>query len=273
MYMALPKKVKQPIKINIRQYIDNPYRGSSFLASRKMIKQGLNVSFIKILQRFRTQFFAVPYVYDNGDVLFHVRVPSEEHDVNKLYYDVLFYIENDPSKRYSMRDIKMFSNSPSFVFTYAYVYYHDDLMIDKFADKLPMLALTKPPEIRNPVESLGYEKSTYIAARYLLDGFCLTDDYINKYKKKMTPLEEMNLSVAIADAEKIVQIYALGQELQAKTRRKAVDEKRRSARMKMRQSFANNAKRTKPKTTGIIFKKTPRAKITARKAVRSLMND
>jgi hypothetical protein len=271
--MALPKKLKTPIKISIRQYIDNPYRGSSFLASRKMIKQGLNVSFIKILQQYRSQFFAVPYVYDNGDILFHVRVPSEEHNINKLYYDVLFFIENDPSKRYSTRDIKIFSNSPSFVFTYAYVYYHDDLMIDKFANKLPMIALTKAPEIRNPVESLGYEKSTYIAARYLLDGFCLTDDYINKYKKKMTALEEMNLSASIGDADRIVQIYALGRELQAKNRRGKVNQKRRTERMKMRQSFTDNAKRSKPKSQGFILKKTPRSKITARKAKRSLMNE
>ena len=39
---------------------------------------------------------------------------------------------------------------------------------------------------------------------------------IKKYGKKMNLLEEMNLSQAIGDAEKIVQIYALGQQLQAK---------------------------------------------------------
>jgi hypothetical protein len=270
--MSLPAKKKTPIKISIRQYIDNPYRGSAFLASRKAIKSGLNLTFIKLLNTYRTQFFAVPYIYINGDILFHIRVPSEDFRSNKLYYDVLFKIENDPTQRYSMRNVRMFSNSPSFIFTYAYVYYHDDLVIDEFASKLPMQALTQPPVIRNPVESLGYEKTTYIAARYLLDGFCLTDAYINKFGKKMNALEERNLLIQIADPDKIVQIYALAKHEKAKNPRK-IDKARDQKRKELRQEFIQNAKRNRPKSVGgVINKKAPRAKITARKAKRNLGN-
>jgi len=268
--MALPNKKKQPIKISMRQYIDNPYRGSAFLASRKAIKAGLQQTFIKLLREHRTKFYAVPYVYPNGDVLFHVRVPSEEYKYNKLHYDVMFKIENDPTRRFSMRNVKMFSNSPSFVFTYAYVYYHDDLVIDEFANKLPIVALTVAPSVRNPVESLGYEKSTYIAARYLIDGHALTDEYIARYGKKMNRLEEINLSQAIGDPEKIVQIYGLGQQLQAKNSR--IDKQRTTDRKKLQKEFTTKAKKNTPKRGskgGYLAKKKPRAKITARKATRS----
>ena len=270
--MALPAKKKTPIKISLRQYIDNPYRGSAFLASRKAIKSGLNLTFIKLLNTYRTQFFAVPYVYVNGDILFHVRVPSEDFKSNKLYYDVLFKIINDPTQRYSMRNVRMFSNSPSFIFTYAYVYYHDDLVIDEFASKLPIQALTQPPTVRNPVEALGYEKSTYIAARYLIDGFCLTDNYITKFGKKMNALEERNLLIQIADPDKIVQIYALAKHEKAKNPR-VVDKVRDQKRRDMRREFVKNAKAHKPKSVGTIMgKKAPRAKITAKKAKRNLTN-
>jgi hypothetical protein len=103
--MAFEKR-KDPIKISIRQYVDNPYRGSAFLASRKVIKEGLNNTFIRLLQNYRSQFFAVPYRYPNGDVLFHVRVPSEDYKDNKIVYDVLFRIEFDNTKRYSLRNMR-----------------------------------------------------------------------------------------------------------------------------------------------------------------------
>jgi hypothetical protein len=271
-YMALPLKIKKPMKISIRQYIDNPYRGSGFLTSRKIIKQGLNLVFIKLLQKFRTQFYAVPYKYPNGDVLFYVRVPSEEHQFNKLHYDVLFLIENDPVERYSLRNIKMFSNSPNFLYTYAYVYYHDDLIIDRFASKIPSIAFTKPPEIRNPLESLGYEKSTYVAARYLLDGQLLNDSYINRFGKEMTAAEETLLFNRIADPEKIVQIYAVGRELQAKQSKNMMPD-RKQTRLELRKEFMENSKKTKPRGSGILIPRAPRAKLTARKAKRSLMNE
>ena len=34
------EKNKDPIETSLRQYVDNPYSGSSFLASRKLIKHG-----------------------------------------------------------------------------------------------------------------------------------------------------------------------------------------------------------------------------------------
>ena len=53
----LPQKKKRAIQINLKQYIDNPYRGSAFLASRKVIKQGLNQTFITLLRKYRTKFY------------------------------------------------------------------------------------------------------------------------------------------------------------------------------------------------------------------------
>jgi hypothetical protein len=269
--MALPAKRNRPTKISIRQYVDNPYRGSSFLASRKFIKSGLNQAFIELLQKYRNLFYAVPYKYANGDVLFHVKVPSEEYKFNKIVYDVLFKISFAADKRYSLRDMKVFANSPSFLFTYAYVYYHEDIMIDEYADKIPGQALTTPPDVRNPVESLGFEKITYIAARYILDGQTLTDQYINRFGKSMTQLEEMNLSQKIADPNDIVNLYSLGRELQVKDARKTVNKERRAQREKLRQSYVEKQRKNKPQATGFLVKRKPRAKITARSAKRTLM--
>jgi hypothetical protein len=270
--MAFEKR-KEPIKISIRQYVDNPYRGSSFLASRKVIKEGLNGTFVKLLQNYRSQFFAVPYRYPNGDVLFHVRVPSEDYRDNKIVYDVLFRIEFDPNVRYSLRKMKLFSNSPGFLFTYAYVYYHHDMIIPEFVGKLPPVAITQQPAIRNPFETLGFEKSTYIAARYLLDGFILRDSYIERFGKIMNPIEEKRLQAVVADPAKLVEIYALAKELQAKTRRTPVNQSRRKVREELRKQYLKVSKESRPKKTGVIFKRGPQSKITAKKAKRNLTQD
>ena len=267
----LPKKKKAATHINIRQYIENPYKGSAYLASRKMIKQGLNIAFLKLFQKHKKQFFAIPYIDSmSGDILFHVRVPSEEYDINKLTYDVLFQIKYDETIRYALRDIKMFSNSPSFLFTYAYVYYHEHLIIEDFANKIPLEALVNAPTVRNPIESRGYEKSTYFAARYLLDGMCLNDNYINKNKKSLNSFQILTLQNNIADPEAIVQIYALAKSLQVKAHRKVVDKERKVKREELRKSYLERRKVSTPSSS--VFKKGPHATIT-RKAKRTLMNE
>lgn len=271
--MAIEKK-KQPIKMSVRQYVDNPSgKGTAYLAKRSVIKQGLNLTFIKLLQRYRQHFFAIPYKYPNGDLLIHVKVPSEEYDKNKISYDVLFKIDYDDKQRYALRRMRLFSNSPSFLFTYAYVYYHSDLIPDQFVGKLPTQALTQAPVVRNPVESLGYEKSTYIASRYLLDGFVLTDTYLARFGKGINPIEEQRIFASIADPEKLVQIYAHARDLQVKKHRKPVDTKRRQNREDLRREYAKSARENRPKRTGLIFKRRPQSKITAKKAKRSLMNN
>jgi hypothetical protein len=266
--MALPVKKNKAIKISLRQYVSNPYFGSAFLASRKAIKIGLNQEFIELLRRDRMKFFAIPYIYTNGDILFHVRIPSTEYKYNKLHYDVLFKIKADPARKYALRDVEFFSNSPSFIYTYAYVYYHDHIVIDEFASKLPIMSLTVAPEIRNPVESLGYEKSTYFAARYLIDGHALTEQYIEKYGKKMNKLMEYDILNKIADPKDIEQIYALGRQLQAK--KSTISQQRTRHRESLQRDFVQHAKKTKPKGSGKIMAKKPRAKITARKAKRKI---
>lgn len=142
---------------SIASYIANPTgKGSAYVASRGMIKQGLNLTFIKLLQKYRRHFYAVPYTYPNGDILFLVKVPSEEYEQNKITYDVMFLIKYDRNKSRENRDIEVYSNCPSFVFTYCYVYNKKGLFLTKLRDKMPREALENAPVVRNPIESLRF---------------------------------------------------------------------------------------------------------------------
>lgn len=257
-------------KITLRQYIDNPSgKGSAYLANRGAIKQGLNLTFIKLLRESRKAFSATPYIYDNGDLLYHVKVPSEFYKTNGITYDVLFLLEHSSARR-AQRNITLFSNCPSFVYTYCYVYNKKGLLIDDFKEKLPDIALNTAPVVRNPIESMGYEKSTYIAARYLVDGFCLNDTYVNRYAKRMTSANETKLEKAIADPETLVAIYQHAAYQQRKTHRKPLDVNTKAKRDEMVQKHRAKSRR---EATGKIFARPSRSKITARKAKKSLLND
>jgi hypothetical protein len=260
------------MKITLRQYVDNPTgKGSAYVASRGAIKQSLNMAFIYLLQHYRKQFYAIPYFEDNGDLLFYVKVPSTYYDINKISYDVLFELENSIDTRRSQRNIKVYSNCPGFIYTYCYVYNKNGLIIPDLKGKLPIEALTQAPEIRNPIESMGFERSTYMAARYLIDGFCLTDAYVNKFGQRLDLTTKNALYNRIADPMTIVAIYQHAKYMNAHTHKKPISKKEEDKRNNMASSYIQKEKKEKPKTG--LFKRAPRAKITARKAKRSLMND
>lgn len=259
--------------MSLMKYVSNPTgKGSAYVANRSAIKQGLNMTYIKLLRNFRREFYAVPYIYPNGDILFYVKVPSEFYKDNKISYDVLFLLKYDKSKNRSARAIQMFSNSPSFVYTYCYVYNKAGLIIDNLKSKYPTEALTKFPEIRNPIGSFGYEKSTYIAARYLIDGRCLTDGYINLYGKKMDSFVEADVLNKIADPALLVSIYQTAQYQKRKTHKKEISANEKKRREEQKEKYEKEQKKNRP-TSGFIVHHSPRSKITARKARKSLLND
>lgn len=132
-----------------------------------------------------------------GRIIVHVKVPSRS--LTKFYYDVLLELE-PTDKATSIRDchVKFFSNSPSFIYSYAYVFYHLDpgdsstpkgrrsrsgMIIDTFTKKIPRDRLLMPgtekkigdkvlknePVVRNPLGLPYLDSSIYVAIFYLED--------------------------------------------------------------------------------------------------------
>lgn len=274
--MALPLKKYNPTRIHLRQYVSNPYKGSAFLASRAKIKDGLNMTFLKLLQNYRKEFLAVPYIYSDGTVLFHVKVPSETFKINKIAYDVLFLFSNEPSdigKRHSLRNVTMYSNSPGFLYTYAYVYYHQHLIVDFMADQIPMIALTQAPMVRNPVESLGYEKSTYIAARYIIDGGILNDSYIARFGKKIDYTMEQKLKNMIPSSENLVKIHQYTRRMQAKKPRIPMSAVEKETLIKSRKTqYERHVQYRKDSRVGLIIPRSARSSTSVGKMKKILAN-
>ena len=241
--------------------MENPTgKGTAFLAKRGLIRKGMTESFIYLLQHYRKAFYAIPYKLQNGNMLYHVKVPSEKYKENKIQYDVFFELTYESGKRLAHQYIQMFSNCPSFIFSYCYAYNTKSLIIDRMKRYLPNQALTQPPSVRNPDLQLGFEKSTWIAASYLIQGGCLTDQYLSKFMTTISPEKETEIFNHLVDFDTIMAVYQKAaweaRRYHRKERSPTVKEKQRDAEVR----FERKKKENKVKRFGILGR-APRSNI------------
>lgn len=227
-------------------------------------------------------FLHAVYTVTPGDrMIVHVKVPSRSL-ATKFYYDVL--LELEPLKNaVTIRDchVKIFSDSPSFVYSYAYVFYHLDpngqtidpkktrkgpgLLINKLqgkipADRLLMPAAEKklgdevlknPPVVRNPHNLPLFDSSIYLAIIYLEDVTTLPQ--LQRQAKRIT---ENQLMSSIPEFDKLM-------EERKKIARKESDKKKQE-RAKIQATFKEHeTKLRRLNNTRNVLK--PKAPISARK--------
>ena len=154
--------------LTFQQFLQNPTGPySAYFGRRADIKKDLNERFGKLLASGKISC----YNYKDGDsYVFHVKIPSEKF--SNMMYDVVIRLE--PLIEGSKTDstllnykVTFFSNSPAFVFTYAYVFNKDENLIPLLRAKIDPRALKEEPKVKNPVQIYGFEKSLYFGLLYI----------------------------------------------------------------------------------------------------------
>lgn len=203
--------VKLPIKGMIEQYRER---------YNNLVKSGA---------KFRHQVYKTS---PGGRTIVHVKCPSES--VSNFFYDVLLELEySDLTTRLEDCDVKIFSNCPSFVYTYAYVFYHygsveqstktknaierkkgaTGMIINMLAKKIPADRLLVPgseerlgdavldnaPVVRNPAGLPLLDKSLYHAIFYLQDNVPL-----RVIKSSKTYRTEAQIFASVADFDALM---------------------------------------------------------------------
>lgn len=133
---------------------------------------------------------------DKNNYYFHIIIHSES--LERMSYDTIIQLtrpdenEKDLSKYY----IKLFCNSPSFTFTFAYVVNDAGLLADGTEVKIRKTALTTPPATKNPGLMLGFDKFIFMACEFLGDNGLLNADVLEKdYAKSFVPYTEVLKSI------------------------------------------------------------------------------
>lgn len=151
--------------MNITDYLINPMGRGSAVLSLPARRKELDAQYKELYSKIRLTWYML------GDKFYiaHVKIPSRRHE--RLFYDVLicFDIESIPSNTNVINNcnVQVFSNCPSFTYTYAYIFNQHKDLIDWTRRKYPSEVLSYKPVQRNPYEVLSYERSLYFAFRYI----------------------------------------------------------------------------------------------------------
>ena len=134
----------------------------------KMIRDQLAVRYVKKINK--TIEIKDVFVI-NGNYFFWLVIPSEKNHLypDPVFYDILieFYpitAAHDSAPKIDKYGMKVFSNCPTFIFNFTYVYNKMKslfrlLPLDHYSE----YALKDPPDIMNPYKILGIEKSIFYA--------------------------------------------------------------------------------------------------------------
>lgn len=114
--------------------------------------------------------FKVVYYKNKDDIYLKVQVPSSTFE--DFYYDVLFKFDTSKIKVSKLNTIpvQFFSNSPAFMFTYAYAFKLYSLLIPESYKLLNPKSIKQVPVVKNPDVTVFYEKTILFAIFYLKDA-------------------------------------------------------------------------------------------------------
>jgi len=149
-----------------------PFGPGASAVSLKYIEEELLKRYKENIEQYIT--YVKIYKEKNGNYYIYIKIPSENNIVceKKVFYDVIIEFIADPNvvtnKSIDQYSVKVFSNSPSFMFIFTYVYNKKGILLDIVPKKYySKIALTQPPEIKNKMELLGIEKSLWFAFTYI----------------------------------------------------------------------------------------------------------
>ena len=183
----------------------------------------------------------------------HVKVPS--HSIENLFYDVLIEIDintiPDNVSVINNGNVRVFSNCPSFVFTFANVFNKNGDFIDWARSKYPKEIMKKDPEVRNPANVVSYERSLYLAFKYILSN---GRNYKNRVKLNLTNSKTKDILKDVKTSEEILKEYQKGKDKQTKEetkpKEKSVDKKSPSTKLPPKKAPGKNNKTKKTGKVG-----------------------
>lgn len=221
----------------LSDFVNNPLgKGTSVLPNRDVIVNDFKRR-KKIMEGEGKKFPVAVFKNDvKGTYYFHVLVPSETNRKNT--YDVVFeFIPPEKKGAFGTVNldkytVRFFSNSPSFVFTYAHIMYNNGMGIKQLIKKFSSKVIRSAPEVRNPSGTILYEKSIMFAALTILEkSEYFAIPYLKTIQKNNA---ENSLFVKIRTDEQILE------EIQDEKKRLSNEKRDNDTKMKDRQRERSN---------------------------------
>ena len=162
----------------LQQFLENPIgKGDASIPNKSLLLGALAAKYDKYIDASTGRKKRIEMkVYRNGasDVYyFWLTMPTETERDNS--YDVVFKFFDAEKKHkrdlsIAKYDFQVFANTPSFAYTFAYVYNKEGLLIPELSNKLGRRFYSDSPDVRNRNQNLMYDKYIYMGARYILES-------------------------------------------------------------------------------------------------------
>jgi hypothetical protein len=146
-------------------------------------KSKYDLAYKDLEPRFKIMWFST----DNNHYIALVQVPSQS--LTNLCYDVILDFDGNkiPDQELTINntEMKVFSNCPSFIYTYANVFFTKGYLCNWINSKYSSQVLQERPVNRNSSRIIFYEYSLYLAMKYII-----TKSYnrINRIKMLSKPI-------------------------------------------------------------------------------------
>lgn len=157
---------------NINSFLNHPFNPTGIRDVPDLAKH--KQEFDRKYEKAKDGIFFVSSTEFEGSYFHHLKIPSESKA--GVQYDVViqFFTPDDVvAKQETLNQyfLQFFSNSPSFIFQYAALYYQKGYLIDAFQKKLDS-RITDPGYISSGTakKDLMYDKSLYFACKYIMEN-------------------------------------------------------------------------------------------------------
>lgn len=145
----------------------------------------------------------IPFKVYYGDKVYFYHFKIDSSDGVTVYDVVIKMTENSHSHEGVIvnYDVQLFSNSPGFTYTYAYVYKKYKILVPELEDKFDANILEEAPMRTNPTQAIGFDYPIFFAMYYLY----LHQFYLDKgdIRRRGKPLKEFDLN-DVADCYEII---------------------------------------------------------------------
>ena len=168
----------------IKEFLNNPAGKGASILNISATKNDFIKRYDSIVKQIDHKVYFV-----KKDVYFLINIPSS---VNGIKYDILVKFEptsKSTGKTITDMSMQLFSNSPSFLYTYANAYDKQKLFIRACKRKLSSKMLNDIAKTKNPYGVLSYDFSIFAALYYIV-----SNDYLS-----FSTLEPIAESVSLGD--------------------------------------------------------------------------
>lgn len=177
--------------MKLKEFLENPMGKGESSTNRALLKEVMDSKYEKLVKD-KGKLFKVNIFHEltTDNYFVHLVIPTETYRDNS--YDVVLYFYTEEKKQSlslaTTHDLKFFSNSPSFAYTFAKVYHDEGLLIEQLANKYPDEILKSNPEIRNRHGIVNYDKYLYFGCKYILESRILDRNTIGLRSINYTPI-------------------------------------------------------------------------------------